>query len=308
MGWRDIIRSPDPSRALYLALRGNQAASRVADTIQGGFEGAMEGLGNLGHAATIPARAIAAAAGNTAGTYQRPVDVSDYALYGRDMETGLQAIQYGDLLAGTLEDSGEIEAGGKVSGILRAVGNVVTDPMAAPMLLSGAEAAGALAGRLTPSAAPMTPTRPYRPLSSPHRPPPPQPPPGPPPGPGPIPLTSSPPPGPGMPGGPVRPAGITPIPQGPGPGPTATQAVPRHLQGTGTGPVGMATEPVRSPFMGSGARPTAGNPTATQAVPFHPDATQRVPMTRGPGGKGQLRPKAQRKSGVKTPRRKEKEE
>jgi hypothetical protein len=298
MGWRDILRSPDPSRALYLAMRANPTASRAADVFQGGFEGvvggAIEGAGRFANALAIPARAIAAAAGNTAGTGARPVDVSDYALYGRDMETGLQATQYGDLLAGTMEDAGEIEPGGKVSTLLRLAGNAVTDPAMAPALLSGAEAIGALGGAMTPSAPAMTPSRAYRPMSSPTRPPPPPPRIGTPPPQGPIPLTTSPPPGPGQPGGPVRPPGVTAVPQGPGPGPTATQRVPVHLQGTGQGPVGMSTQPV-STF----------NPTATQPVPFNPTATQRTPMTRGPGGRGHLRPKAQRKPPLKSKSSKE---
>lgn len=312
MGWRDIIRSPDPSRALYEALRANPTASRVADTFQGGFEGAMEGLGSLGHAATIPARALAGAATNLAGT-QAPVDVSDYALYGRDLETGLQGVQYGDLLAGTLEDAGEIAPGGKASEALRFMGNVITDPGAAAGMLSGAEAVGALAGRMSPTIAAQGPSFPRQPRSMlaqgytrqtptganqapPGR--------GFPgggsrpayPG-GPSPLTSSAPPRRGAPGGPVR-TGPSSVPVGPGPGPTATQRVPVHLQGSGQGPVGGGTQPV-----------PRFNPSATQEIPFHPDATQRVPMTRGPGGKGAQRPKAARKSRRKpsTPK-KDKEE
>jgi hypothetical protein len=146
MGWRDILRSPDPSYALYQAMRANPTASRAADVFQAGFEAPFKALGAFGNAAAIPTRAIAAAAGNMAGTGARPVDVSDYALYGRDMETGLQATQYGDLLAGTLEDAGELAPGGTASKLLRLAGNAVTDPMAAPAFLSGAEAVGALAG------------------------------------------------------------------------------------------------------------------------------------------------------------------
>jgi len=262
MGWRDVLRSPDPSRALYLAMRANPTASRAADIFQGGFEGAMEGLGRLGHAASIPARAIAGAAYNTEAV--RPVDVSDYALYGRDMETGLQAVQYGDLLAGTMEDAGEIAPGGVASKLLRLAGNAVTDPMAAPALLSGAEAVGALGGSMSPFTAAPQPSFPRMPrsravagygqsppsaqLAPPGR--------GMPggggrpkyPG-GPRPLTSAPAPRPGQPGGPVRRPGVQVIPQGPGPGPTATQPVPMSLQGTGAGPVGLRTQqmPVISP-------------------------------------------------------------
>lgn len=237
MGWRDILRDPDPSRALYLALRANPTASRAADIFQGGFEGAMEGLGNIGHVATIPTRALSGAAANLAGTNAVP-NVADYALHGGP------SVQYGDLLAGTLEDAGELKPGSFASKVLRLAGNVITDPTAAPAMLTGAEAVGALAGRMTPSAPPMQPTMPRRPMSQP----PSRPPAGRPPGPpqGPVPLTQSPPPGPGQPGGPVRPPGVTPIPQGPGPGPTATQAVPRHLQGTGEGPVGLSTQPVKT--------------------------------------------------------------
>lgn len=245
MGWMDILRSPDPSRALYLALRANPTASRAADTFQGGFEGAMEGLGRLGHVASIPARAITGAATNAAGL-GAPIDVSDYAIYGRDIETGRQAEQYGDLLAGTLEDAGELKPGSFASKVIRLAGNTITDPAAAPALLSGAEAVGALGGAMTPSAPPMRPTMARRPLSSPTRPPAPPhrldlPRPS-----GPIPLTKSPPPGPGQPGGPVRP-GVTTIPQGPGPSPTDTQAVPARLQGSGSGPIGYdqsRTQPV----------------------------------------------------------------
>ncbi len=277
MGWREILSSPDPSRALYLALRANPTASRAADTFQGAFEGAMEGAGTLAHGATVPARALAAAASNSAGL-GKPVDVSDYALYGRDMETGLQASQYGDLLAGTLEDAGEVTPGSFASKVIRLAGNTITDPAAAPSLLGGAEAVGSLAGAMTPVAPEMTPTMPRRPLASAPRPAQANQPP--------IPVTARPA-APGQPGGPVVPR-PTNIPQGPGPGPTATQAIPRYLQGTGEGPVGLATQEVPK-----------FNPTATQEVPFHPDATQRVPMTRGPGGRGQLRPKAARKPKTK---------
>lgn len=266
MGWRDIISSPDPSRALYLAMRKNQTASGAADTFQRGFEGVvgggMEALGRFGNALATPARAIAAAATNAAGTRARPIDVSDYALHGRDLETGDRAEQYGDLLAGTLEDAGEVKPGSFASKVLRMAGNTITDPVAAPGLLAGAEAVGALAGGLTPSVSSVelaprrgAPRGRLDPNFSPPR------------GPGglprlpgePVPLTSSPPPGPGQPGGPVRPPGVTDIPRGPGPGPTVTQEVPMHLRGTGEGPVGMRTEAVRSPFMGSGNRPTAGS-------------------------------------------------
>lgn len=166
MGWREILRSPDPSRALYLAMRGNPTASRIADTFQGGFEGAMEGLSNLGQAATIPARALAGAATNMSGV-SRPVNVKDYALFGKDLETGAPAAQYGDLLAGTLEDAGEMKPGGLASKLVRAAGNMVTDPGMAPAMLTGADALGALAGKMSPAMPIPEPTRAYRPMSSP---------------------------------------------------------------------------------------------------------------------------------------------
>jgi hypothetical protein len=154
MGWRDILRSPDPSRALYLALRGNPTASAIADTAQTGFNTIMgtgaDALNALGHASGIPSRAIAAAAGNAAGTGAPPVDVSDYALYGRDLETGRQAVQYGDLLAGTLEDAGEVKPGSMASQVLRTACNAITDPAMAPLLLTGAEAVGSLGGAMPP--------------------------------------------------------------------------------------------------------------------------------------------------------------
>jgi len=309
MGWREIIRSPDPSRALYLALRANPTASRAADIYQGGFEGAMEGLGNIGRIATIPTRALAGAAANVGVPGAIP-DVMDYALTGRG-----PSVQYGDILAGTLEESGEIAPGGLASKVLRLAGNVITDPSMAPALLTGAEAAGALAGGMTPMAAAPQPSFPQQPRSMPA--------PGytrqtpsgaalaPPgrgmpggggrpryPG-GPVPLTPGPAPRPSQPGGPVR-GGVVDVPQGPGPGPTATQAVPVQLRGTGAGPIGFdqaATQPVpRFSPAGHPGWTQPLNPTATQPVPFNPTATQRVPMTRGPGGRGQFRPKAQRKS------------
>jgi hypothetical protein len=52
----------------------------------------------------------------------------------------------------------------------------------------------------------------------------------------------------------------------------------------------MATEPV--PRFSPSGQP--GWSEVTQPVPFHPDATQRVPMTRGQGGRGQLRPKPEK--------------
>ncbi len=94
----------------------------------------------------MPGRAVAAVGTNLAGT-QAPLNVLDVMLTGRDMSTGRAPVRYGDVLAGTLEDTGEIAPGGKAAAIIRAAGNLVTDPGAAPLLLSGAEAAGALAGR-----------------------------------------------------------------------------------------------------------------------------------------------------------------
>jgi hypothetical protein len=143
--------------------------SQTGRTAAAAIEGAMEGVGNLvgragqvGHALTVPARAIGAVGTNLAGT-AAPVDVSDYALYGADLETGRRALQYGDLLAGTLEDSGEIAPGGAASKILSTLGNVVTDPAAAPLLMSAAEGAGALAGRFGPRVTAPQPTFPRMP-------------------------------------------------------------------------------------------------------------------------------------------------
>jgi len=143
-----------------------EQATRPADpaTAQGGaqslferaFQAAGEPLGKIFggamHVAGAPGRALDAYATNQAGT-QGPVDISDAAIYGQDMETGRQSASYGDLLAGTLADSGEITPGGKAAAIIKFAGNVITDPAAAPLLLSGAEGAGALAGRMGPSAA-----------------------------------------------------------------------------------------------------------------------------------------------------------
>lgn len=290
MGWRDIISSPDPSRALYEALRRNPTASRAADAFQGGFEGAMEGLGNLGQAFTAPARAIAGAAYNTAVPESARVDVSDYALYGRDLESGRAAVTYGELLAGTLEDAGEIAPGGTASKLIRLAGDAVTDPAAAPALLSGAEAVGALAGRMTPAAAPMTPTRPYRPLSNPpSRPGPPQPPPAPPA------AARSPYP-------PLGPTDTRPTATVRGPLSGQTQPVPRFSpsgQPGWTEPFNpTATQPVAVPPGGGPQSTQAFFPNRTQPVPISPTDTQRIPMVRR--GKGPLRPKAQRKSRAKS--------
>jgi hypothetical protein len=155
VGWREILTSDDPSRAAYEALMASQTGRTAASAI----EGAMQGVGNLvggverfGSALAVPTRALTAAATNTAGVGP-PIDVSDYALHGRDLETGRTALQYGDLLAGTLEDAGEIAPGGAAAKILAFMGNAAADPMMAPAVLSGAEAAGALAGRFRPPAA-----------------------------------------------------------------------------------------------------------------------------------------------------------
>jgi hypothetical protein len=152
VGWRDILSADDPSRAAYEALMASQTGRTAASAI----EGAMQGVGNLvggverfGSALAIPTRALTAAATNTAGVGP-PIDVSDYALHGRDLETGRTALQYGDLLAGTLEDAGEIAPGGAAAKILAFMGNAAADPMMAPAVLTGAEAAGTLAGRFRP--------------------------------------------------------------------------------------------------------------------------------------------------------------
>ena len=161
MGWRDVVFAEDPSRAAYEALMSSQTGRTGAAAI----EGAMEGVGNLMHAGGIAGRALGAVGTNRAGLGP-PVDVSDFALYGRDLETGRTALQYGDLLAGTLEDAGEIAPGGAASKILALAGNLITDPAAAPGLLTGAEAAGALAARLRPpsvqGAAPRMPPRSFQ--------------------------------------------------------------------------------------------------------------------------------------------------
>jgi hypothetical protein len=165
MGWREILRSEDPSRALYEHLMANQTGRTAAAAVEGAMEGVgnlVEGVGRFGHAMTVPTRAIGAIGTNLAGT-AAPVDVSDYALYGADLETGRRAIQYGDLLAGTLEDAGEIAPGGVASKILSMAGNVATDPAAAPLMLSAAEGAGALAGRFSPRITTPQPTFPRMP-------------------------------------------------------------------------------------------------------------------------------------------------
>lgn len=121
---------------------------------QRGFEAVAKPLGDvvggLVHTAGIPARAVAAV-GTNMFEGSRPVDVSDYALYGQDMETGAPAAHYGDVLAGHLAETGEIAAGGAAEKFIRMAGNMVTDPaMAAPMM-SAAEGAASLAGRVGPA-------------------------------------------------------------------------------------------------------------------------------------------------------------
>lgn len=148
---------------------GADTAIQGASALERALGGVISGIGapaaavmqGATHVATAPARALAAAAGNTAGT---GYDVSplNAAVYGFDPETGREPAQYGELLAGTLEDSGEIARGGIASKIIAATGNMVTDPMMAPALMSGAEAAGTLAGRATPTISPMGGQRPPR--------------------------------------------------------------------------------------------------------------------------------------------------
>lgn len=119
--------------------------------LEGAFQGAMEGLGNLGHAATIPARAIAGAA-TPMLPGRRPYSTVDYAIYGVDPETGGGAETAGTLLANSLVEQGELAPDGKARDIVEFVGNMLTDPMIAPAVLSGAEAAGALGARSAPAA------------------------------------------------------------------------------------------------------------------------------------------------------------
>ena len=289
MGWRDIIHSPDPSRALWLAMQANPSAKRAGDIFQGAFEGAMEGVGNIGRVLGAPARALNAAAYNTAVRPEARISPLGAAL-GRVAP----APSYGDLLAGTLEDAGEIAPNGVASKLLRLAGDAVTDPAMAPALLSGAEAVGALGGRLTPSAPPMRPTMPYRPRSTPQRPPAPAPRGGPP----------APPPAAAAPAtrGPYPPLGPTdtrPTSTVRGPLSGQTQPVQRFSPSGQPGwtqpppppapPNPTATQPVRVPPGGGPQATQAFFPERTQPVPINPTATQRVPMVRR--GKGPLRPK-----------------
>lgn len=121
---------------------------------QRGFEAVAKPLGDIVggavHTAGIPARAVAAV-GTNMFEGSAPVDVSDYALYGQDMETGAPAAHYGDILAGHLAETGEVAAGGIAEKLVRLAGNMITDPaMAAPMM-GAAEGAASLAGRVGPS-------------------------------------------------------------------------------------------------------------------------------------------------------------
>ncbi len=125
------------------AVQGHNALQRTFEAI-GRPAGAV--VGGALHVAEAPARAVAAIGTNLSGVGPH-INVADAALYGRDMETGREPVRYGDVLAGTMEDSGEIAPGGKASAIIRAAGNLVTDPGAAPLMMSAAEGAGALAGR-----------------------------------------------------------------------------------------------------------------------------------------------------------------
>lgn len=117
-------------------VRAFEAVGRPAGAA---FGGAM-------HVAGIPARMVNAIGTNLAGT-QAPVDVSDVAIYGQDMETGRQSADYGGVLAGTLADEGEITPGGRAEKLIRILGNIVSDP------LTAAGAARLLVGRAAPAAA-----------------------------------------------------------------------------------------------------------------------------------------------------------
>lgn len=143
------------SDSLYQRLSRGPAAPYI-EGAAGAFQGAMEGLGALGHAASIPARAIAGAAAHGPITEGggTPYSVTDYALYGFDPETGGGAALAGDLLASSLEESGEIAPGGVASKLVSLIGNALTDPMTAVAVLSSAEAAGTLGRSSAPPPAP----------------------------------------------------------------------------------------------------------------------------------------------------------
>lgn len=267
MGWRDILRSPDPSRALYLAMRANPTASAAADTFQGGFEGAMEGLGNVGRVATIPARALAGAAAKYGAGV--PMDVGHYALTGEG-----PSVQYGDVLAGSMEDTGELRPGGVASKVIRAVGNMITDPGAAPSMLSGADALGSLAGKLGPQGSTFPDPQTVRPFPRSHEA-------GRPVAPAeigsPMETPSTVPPRRGM-----KPAPSDKLPK---PDKTPTGDFPKRPRFSTAGPGWYEPAPGEpGPSMG---------PDVTQPLRIeNPDATQRVPLKRTKEG---LRPKAARK-------------
>ncbi len=155
MGDRDARAALEEAARLYEQYRRTYGAGTPTgadvpipprSAVQRVFETIGEPASRIWELNEMPGRAVAAVGTNRAGTMP-PLNVLDVALYGRDMNTGRQPVRYGDVLAGTLEDTGEITPGGKAAAIIRAAGNLVTDPGAAPLLLSGAEAAGALAGR-----------------------------------------------------------------------------------------------------------------------------------------------------------------
>lgn len=169
------------------AVQGSSALQRAFEAI-GRPAGAV--VGGAMHVLGAPARAVNAIGTNLAGT-QAPIPVGQYALLGQNLENQSRPVGYGDVLAGTMEESGEITPGGRAAAIIRAAGNLITDPAAAPLLLGGAEAAGALAGRFGPSAGaagPQMPRAPRSRLAPSSRPMPRGPRQGPPPEPGPVPL------------------------------------------------------------------------------------------------------------------------
>lgn len=218
------------------AAKGASALERV---IQPVLEGTGRVFGGAAQVAGIPARALAAVGTNMAGT-GAPIDVSDYAIHGQDLETGRTAPHYGEILAGTLEESGEIAKGGIASKIIAAAGNMITDPAMAPVMLSGAEAAGSLMGRMGPGAAPAPApaTRPM-PRSRPH------------------PLSG-------------------PIPGGAQPGGGPPGAQPPKLPHPNPKPPWQTRSPRSSADPGATQPVPKYDPNATQPVKFDPNATQPV--------------------------------
>ena len=176
----------------------------------------------LVHAAGVPARAVNAIGTNLAGT-AAPLDVSDVALYGYDVNTGRTPSSYGEALAGELESAGEITPGGIASKLIRVAGDIVSDPAMAPLLLSGAEAAGALAGRMGPAMpGPRAPRMPPQGRLQPAY--------------------------PGQARGRGPGGGTVVQPRGPGGGPVAPRAAapPTRFNPTATQEVGLQTQPVQT--------------------------------------------------------------